>query len=808
MNVVAARYDPIFKRFPTISDETRKICAALQAQESGARLEVGFLPYAFACHRLIEKSAQLRKAHTDLDAALQAISQRVQAAYAKLAPYDFLRAVKENDLKSAAQILEMNPKAKLRLSNGEMPLHYAIRSGKVEIVNYLLQTAGIDPLSKDHQGLTAFDHAYLKKDPKMIALVVGAALGTSVPESALLSERADQTEIQELGLDIRKFRYPPVATLLPLHAAAFLGDVNGLERLSQQTELFTADANGMTTLSYAVMGGKVAAVQWLLSKKGAKLESTDSNGINLLHLAAISGSEAVISLLLDTKKFNPNTPDRNGRTPLHFALAAEQLPTARALIKRGGDPLVRTTLVTTPFAILNTVSKYRAALRDPLKLDMSALFTFGLFAASAACNYLDVPDAGKFLSALPVLSAVWHLPHFGHPVLRIGTSLLFGHSLNAHFIDHRLHKSCYQGLHTATLGKKFFDAFRISWKNSGLETYRPLRNTLIHGANALFATWQFLQTSGIKKRMICQFGDVRQCLAQPELDARFGKQPMCKESPYTIYTRDRLEIECKANFPNESLNDCTKRIADFYKERATQCYSEMKGDAETIMSLGSYPEKTLEEAERTLKNQFRCKAEECTIAREKIRGACQTLIDPPPSFDTVLPLDCSVLPPNFDDIKEEHQRILALDPKCDNQAEILLNNCKDLDSCKKQFKTLSLKYHSDHCKEDYCKPTYIKIQEAYTRTKSRFQKFPSSPTVDPCNQLPPDLPKEGQERILALDLNCANQARMALQNCKSPAACKKVQSELIKFYSSDDCEGPCQATVEALDAAYKKLYSN
>ncbi len=626
--VVAANYSSIFKRFPVIGDEARKIYDVLRAQESGAHFEAGFLPYAFSCHQLIEKSAQLRKAHTDLDAALQDISQRVRATYAKMAPSDLLRAVKEGDVRTAAQILEMNPKAKLRLSNGEMPLHYAIRYGSTDIVNYLLQTAGIDPLSKDHQGLTAFDHAFLKKDPRMIALVMGAALGTSISESALLSESADQTEIQELGLDIRKFRYPPVAKLLPLHAAAFLGDVSGLERLSKQTELFTADANGMTTLSYAVMGGNVAAVQWLLSKKGAKLESADPNGINLLHLAAISGSEEVIRLLLDTKKFNPNTPDRNGRTSLHFAIAAEQLPAARALIKRGSDPLVRTTLVTTPFAILNTVSKHRAALRDPLKLDLGTLLTLGLFAASAACNYAGFSGANQFFSALPVLGMVRQLPHFGHPILEISKGAIFGHSLTAHFTDHQLHKSCYQGLHTVTLGKQFFDGCRISWKNSGLETYRPLRNMWIHGANTLFSAWQLFETSGLKKQIVCEWGSAAQCILQNDLlpeyiqpkgcgefeigktaaDLEWSCDPATREASFQKCLAGREKTEdCEMLYPIEDSATCKARLKPIWDASLQYCRQggeRSLGDAETIMRKGGFGQTDLETAKKNLFSKF------------------------------------------------------------------------------------------------------------------------------------------------------------------------------------------------------------
>ena len=167
--------DSIFKKFPAICEETRKISVALSAQEAGSSLRTGFLPYAFACHTLIEKSASLRKAHQELDAALQELSGRVQMAYAKISPSEFINAIQVNDVRTVEKILTISDLQNKKLSNGELPLHYAIRCGSEDVVKYLLESAQMNPLALDHQGLSAFDHAILGTDQKMIALVMSAA---------------------------------------------------------------------------------------------------------------------------------------------------------------------------------------------------------------------------------------------------------------------------------------------------------------------------------------------------------------------------------------------------------------------------------------------------------------------------------------------------------------------------------------------------------------------------------------------------------------------------------------------------------
>jgi ankyrin repeat protein len=729
MTTVALGLDPVFKKFPTISGEAQKITAAVAAVESGARLASGFSLYALACQNLITSSTRLRTAHKELDAALQALSLRVQAATAKIGPSEFLAALRADDVRSVQNMLKTSDLQNKKLSNGEMPLHFAIRSGSFEVVKYLLKSTQINPLSKDHQGLTAFDHAFIKNDRKMIALVLGSTLGTQIPESAIPAKghvpelRLIIQEIAGLIQEIAGLRRPPVSKLPPLHAAAFLDDLKGLEQFTG-SDLNGVDANGMTALHYAVLGGREAVVKWLLAK-GAKLDPKASNGMNLLHFAAISGSEAILKRLLDTKKFDLNAADGRGRTPLHFAMASEKIAVARALIERGGDPLAKTMQMTpfpilvTPFAILEVLSRIRSEVRDPLKLDRSSIYMLGSFAASAACHYFGdakaegfsryLPIAGKVLSALPVLGSLYKTSRGGGDILKkypggIGFSLaLFGY-----VADHRSTKSFFEGGHSLFLGKTLIDNLRISWKNSALETYRPLRNALVHTVNTLFAAYEFMYTSGIKKKMVCKLGTAEQCILQKDLEPRHQEQPKCLGNPYLIHDEKSLVRECRKESPQEPLSECVPRIREVYKNLAIQCHNEIQNDAELIMGLGGYGSgKTLDEAYNAVRKELSKAGAICDTS--KIDHARYVLKYPLPPIETLFPVsNCTTLPPNLDKMKEP-EKIAALNPECEDQAEMILGLPKGYtkEECEKRFKALSLKFHPDKVKDPALKKLYL-----------------------------------------------------------------------------------------------------
>ncbi len=572
--------DSVVKKFSMISEEARKISAALAVQEAGSCLQGGFLTYAFACHNLMVKSASLRAANKNLDAELQGLAGRVQAAYAKIAPSEFLNAIRENDVRTLDKILKISGLHSKKMSNGELPLHYAIRCGSQDVVKYLLDAARVNPLSKDHQGLTAFDHAVLSQDRSVVALVLGASLGTTIPDH-LLDIGIDPAEIQVMQQQMRQLLHPPIPNLSPLHAAAFMGDIRALEKLPKDSDIRGSDLIGMTALHYAALSGKEDVVKWLLAK-GAKLDGKAASGMNLLHLAAIGGSESVMKLLLDTKKLDPNVADEAGRTPLHFAMTADHLAAARLLVEKGGD-LQAKTMRTMPVSILSVLSQVRAIQRDPLKLNTSALLTFSFFASAALFRYFGYPITSQVFRALPIFGELLK-PRSG-AWQRVAANLAFPSAFFGYLTQSEATKSVFQGFHTVQLGRTLIDNLRTCWKNSGVETYRPLRNALIHSANFLFSGWEFLQTSGLKKHLVCQFG-TDQCLMQEDLNPVW--QDRCKqlEAHYAKCAQacsvDPNDPDCQTPCPAAPKNKAECKPINLAAN------AKAKADADIVLRLGGY----------------------------------------------------------------------------------------------------------------------------------------------------------------------------------------------------------------------------
>jgi len=585
MNNIDFSSDAGFQRFPiAIQENVKKIHAALLVQEAGGRLDAGFLVYALAC-----KNLSLQNGGKGLSPALQTLSERVQGAWEQVAPTALLKALREDKTQDLENILKISDLQNKKLKNGEMPIHFAIRCGSKNCVKYLLKHAQADPLAKDHQGLTAFDHAFLEAslshNPAMPRLVLGASLGCDIPDSAFSNlDPVDRQEFAALSQQIQKLRYPPVAILPQLHALSFLGDLQGVETLLREgASVNGSDLSGLNALHFAVLGGKEEVVHYLL-KKGARPDSPVTNGMTALHLAAIGGSEGVLRLLLDTKRCDPNALDYSGRTPLHFALAAEQLPAARLLVKRGGDLLARTSMKSMPLSILEGVYGARAAQKDPLKLDTSACLASASYIASEASRYMGWEQAEKFFAALPVVGTFFGFSRRQDWMKIPGTMGLFA-ALGAYGQDDPAPQQLFAGIHTATMGKSLYGNLKSCWANRHVETYRPLRNACVHIANALFSTASFLQMTGFINRdsysseedrieragqkladLGCKAGDTNsRCIAKAKtvLGIHEGNGK-CKEAYWTLAKRYHPD-KCKKPDGSDCGDGFMKRINSAYE---------------------------------------------------------------------------------------------------------------------------------------------------------------------------------------------------------------------------------------------------
>ncbi len=540
------------------SDQARMIEQAVSEYERGNTLKRGFSPYAASYLDLVDQ-----KAGNDLGEPLQSLADRVARVFVKVAPTELQNALRKDDADLVFNILRMKDLIGRQLPNGHLPLAYAIRCGSHATVERIVKEFSIDTSIRDRQKLTLLDHAMLTKDPKMIALVLGAAIGKrDIPESALLCS-VQPTDLQQMQAEKQRYRFIPVSKLPPLCQAAYLGE---LRRLNDALAKEGADINapsgseGLTPLHFAALGGQTAAIEQLL-KRGAKVDSFTADGKSPLHLAAMKGHTGVIKWLLDRPEFdvNVNGTDAQGKTPLHCAIFAENLDVARLLVQKGADPLIAT-MKTIPFALLLHVSKEGSEQRDPLKLEASTIFNSVAYGSAlgldeAAKAFAEGNPAKKVLHTLGQLAdaapAVWNVPgqwQFREVVGTLGTLIFWG-SLYSEF---PAVKVLWKARQLHCIGKAAMQGLQTCWENRHLETLRPLRNAGLHIFNTAVAAY------GLAGAIWT--GDLN-CEEPYE-----WAMPICKQDQYKQKIEKKASEILELNGPNDP--NCKSN----YKRLAHECH--------------------------------------------------------------------------------------------------------------------------------------------------------------------------------------------------------------------------------------------
>ena len=157
--------------------------------------------------------------------------------------------------------------------------------------------------------------------------------------------------------------------IAPLHAAARRGSQRKMN-IDCQVE------HGSTPLHYAVLGGQLDIVQYLINERGCdrmcrnkdgetplhnacrtnnldvvkyliedlKVDSScrDKNDCTPLHIAAAFGTLSIVQYLVEEQQCDVECRNKNGNTPLHYAALGGQLDIVQYLIsERGCDPMYR-----------------------------------------------------------------------------------------------------------------------------------------------------------------------------------------------------------------------------------------------------------------------------------------------------------------------------------------------------------------------------------------------------------------------------------------------------------------------------------
>ncbi|XP_043230457.1 transient receptor potential cation channel subfamily A member 1-like, partial [Amphibalanus amphitrite] len=202
-------------------------------------------------------------------------------------------------------------------SEGNLPLHLAVHSGDVKMVELCLQR-GAD-ITNTQSDLST---------PVHLACVQGSM---EITQLMLRTQSKDAMAV----LDMRDS-----ADMTPLHCAAKFDHSALVEFLhSKGADLSAVDSEERTPLLLAASRSSWSAVTTLVSL-GSALDPIDKRGRNMVHYIVLNGGR--LGQLMDCKLESMasvaamlNRQDGRGYTPLHFAARDGHLASLRELIEQG-----------------------------------------------------------------------------------------------------------------------------------------------------------------------------------------------------------------------------------------------------------------------------------------------------------------------------------------------------------------------------------------------------------------------------------------------------------------------------------------
>ncbi|GAB4224267.1 MAG: hypothetical protein Tsb005_21130 [Gammaproteobacteria bacterium] len=255
------------------------------------------------------------------------------------------------------------------LANGSVALHYACKTGYLNLVEYFLEQ-GADPTSTEHDGYSTLHHACFTKNPLTIELLLlnGVAVN-SVTRNGLtplhLACRQGSLEVIDVliknGADLlRKDKYGES----PLHEACKAGHLAVIQKLTENKHEIIKTEKYL--LSAAAQSGNVELIAWLL-EHGADLHEINKYDKNLakiafetghcellaflwgkglqlietektyyLHTAAEKGYDKIVAFLID-KGFSLTKNSWYNGYPIHLAARAGKITTVKLLLEKGNQ---------------------------------------------------------------------------------------------------------------------------------------------------------------------------------------------------------------------------------------------------------------------------------------------------------------------------------------------------------------------------------------------------------------------------------------------------------------------------------------
>lgn len=475
---------------------------------------------------------------------------------------DLQTALYKGSAEMAVSLLKKGNGANHPLPNGEMPLHYAIRTRDAAFVKTLVESISFDYSLKDHQGFTPVDHAQITKDQKMLAAVVCQKIGSSFKAAEEKELSKDQIEtIGKISKELEICRsFTPTSS--ELHTAAATGDIENLAKHFNPKNPDKTDSTGLTALQYAARHGQKEAFNWLL-QRGCSVDLLTKEKASLLHLAVIGKNEEIIAQILKTKRLDPNGADNAGRVPLHYAMIDENLNMAQALIQAGADPSIEIggyANHVSPLETMAFLAKKWGEKKDPLKIAplQAALMTTVAISWVAQLLKKEAPLGYLIVSLISFLYEIEYFKALFSSSKNLASKIF---AVSLFFIrDLPGINFIYRAYNTYYIGKEALNGVKNCWKNRHLDGSRSLKNAILHTA-----TGAYLGSSLARSiRQVPAAINMYKASQNPGKFANFFDKKMHSDPKF----HERVSA-CFRGHPNRETFNCPESFEDYADEFQT-----------------------------------------------------------------------------------------------------------------------------------------------------------------------------------------------------------------------------------------------
>ncbi|EYB85639.1 hypothetical protein Y032_0294g1631 [Ancylostoma ceylanicum] len=226
------------------------------------------------------------------------------------------KAARERDYRSAKLLLEKAPILReLTSLSGETPAHIAVAVGDERIVELLLSGRLKDTLKA----------ALIRDINGTSVLTASVARGNNTIALWLL---------RRFGKELSSL--PNNCQMTALHVAAAQANLDYIRDATKYDpkSVDARDAFGCTPCAYAVQGGNVDVVRYLVEKAHAEIGSVSRRGQSLLHIASLCGHEEIVRWILNRSGTNVilwTTLDN--ANAVHCAAYSGSVPVLRLLLR-------------------------------------------------------------------------------------------------------------------------------------------------------------------------------------------------------------------------------------------------------------------------------------------------------------------------------------------------------------------------------------------------------------------------------------------------------------------------------------------